>query len=1032
MSGVVNMATMKRSSFQVDYTLANPADGIEFSYYDAESWETKTLRVVSPAAGYETALNPARVTGEGITSEAHAAVMARWHLAQSLYQYKDISYSTDLEHLSYRRMSVLALQHDLTQWGFGGRVVNASTSGGVTMLHLDDAVPPPASGNAYIGLRIPGEAGYRVLRVQPFSGEPTNTIALAEEWPADAALPGSGAANPAHDTIWVYDFKQTPGYRVRVVSIEPEGDMKGAAVAVVPEGSEFWEYVLRGNYIPPANQSLLQTRPIASNLVISEEQTVQGDTVFTELVATFDITGPASRTVVLSDLDRNGELEQVAETTTRTARWRIPGAGTYPITVRPYSPDGFAGVAVSAIYTTQGADAPPVLVDTFTIEELSGGVRRYSWGYSDDTIQSADFAGVEIRYTAGSVTAPAWETMMPLGDTGYHAAAFEAVLPASGTWTFACRSRNTSGTLSPNARIVTQTLGANLGEQLGAVGDDAAAAQAAITQEIIDRFNADAAAIAQAAQDATNKANAARDAAIAHADVIGAQVADIISADEWVTGKDYPKGDLVKHNGTLYRALRANNSVEPGASGSGNDWQSVGNYDSLGEAVAASISMGTANASAIASEAQQLDAVQARMPAGAGQLATQASVSTEQQARVDGDNALSSRTSTIEGRMPTGTDKLANEARVVTGENASVTRDNALGTRVDGVQAKLPSDGGRSASEANVTSFAQASVDRDNALSTRIDTAQTTANGAQNTATSALNASNTNATAITGVRSQLRTGSGNLASNTAFEVDIAGWSTGFSNNGKSATYTRDPSGTNYVPSGGHTIGIQPSGATTGVVYLDGPLVQVESGTRYCYSAYVMSNRAGASIRLTPVRYDGQEQTELNPGREPEVNPTDPTLSTQWDRQAIFYTPTDGIRWVRLRFRQNASGGTAPFSQIYHPMLEVATADQTAPSPWSPSATGLDSKYASVTQSLSTNLNTLTGQFNAKYTLALQVNNYVSGITSVNNGTTSTIDFLTDAARFLSPNGGARTEFSNGNWRVYDQNGVLVSANGINI
>src|SRR5690606_1018763 len=115
------------------------------------------------------------------------------------------------------------------------------------------------------GLRIPGEQSYRVFAVQPFSTD-TNTITLATPWPADAAVPGVGPNNPAHDTIWIYDFKQTPGLRCRVVAISPEDDLRGAQVAVVPEPPEFWTYVLTGQYIPPSNQSLLQTNPIASNL----------------------------------------------------------------------------------------------------------------------------------------------------------------------------------------------------------------------------------------------------------------------------------------------------------------------------------------------------------------------------------------------------------------------------------------------------------------------------------------------------------------------------------------------------------------------------------------------------------------------------------------------------------------------------------------------------------------------------------------------------------------------------------------------
>ncbi len=481
LSGVVNMATIKKGQFQVDYTLTNAADGIEYTYVDGTSWDTKTIRV--PAPGVTTMLNPAQVTGEGVTTEEHAARLARWHLAQSLYQYKDISYSTDIEHLSYQRLSVLAMQHDMTQWGFGGRIVAATSSSGVVALHLDEPVPGPTTSSAYIGVRIPGERVYRVLRVKPFSGE-SNAIELLEAWPDDAALPGAAADNPAHDTLWIYDFKQTPGLRVRVVSVEPESDLKGASVRVVAEGPEFWNYVLTGNYVPSPGGSQLQTRPIASHLSITEQQIVQGDTVFTELTATFDITGPVGNVLVLA-AGSDQELLEVAQTQTRTATWRIPQADVYRIVVRPFAPDGTAGVAVSLTYATVGADVPPVLVDLFDVQERSGGVRLYTWGWLAETMRSADFAGVEIRYTAGTIAAPAWEEMTPVGDSGFHTAAFEAVVPASGEWTFACRSRNTSSELSAAMKIVHRTLGKNLGQTL-----DEITAEQVVQQEKIDAAEA--------------------------------------------------------------------------------------------------------------------------------------------------------------------------------------------------------------------------------------------------------------------------------------------------------------------------------------------------------------------------------------------------------------------------------------------------------------------------------------------------------------------------------------------------------------
>ncbi|MFK3845101.1 host specificity factor TipJ family phage tail protein [Stenotrophomonas sp. NPDC078853] len=531
LSGVVNMATIKKGQFQVDYTLTNGADGIEYTYLDSATWQSKTLRV--PAPGVTTMLNPAQVSGEGVTTEAHAVMLARWHLAQSLYQYKAISYSTDIEHLSYSRMSMLALQHDMTQWGFGGRVKGASIAGGKVTLQLDEPVPAPAQGNAFVGLRVPGERVYRVLRVQPFAGT-SDALVLADAWPADAALPGNSEANPAWDTLWIYDFKQTPGLRVRVTSIRPESDLKGAAVEVVAESPQFWQYVKTGEYVRDPNESLLQTRPVASDLKITERQVVQGDTEYTELQASFAITGPVGDTVVLSDLDGNAALEEVARTVTRTATWRIPGAGTYPVTVRPYSPDGNAGVAASVIYTTRGADAPPVLVDLFDVEQLSGGVRRYTWGFFSDTIQSANFAGVEIRYIAGRHAAPAWDAMTPLGDDGYHASAFEAVLPPAGEWTFACRSRNTAGTLSTGMQVLAKTLPANLGEVIGGIEDslEEQIQKQVEQQQQIDRDRADS--IARDAAEAAERAAAFAQAQVNLVNESALRLADVQSVRDRV------------------------------------------------------------------------------------------------------------------------------------------------------------------------------------------------------------------------------------------------------------------------------------------------------------------------------------------------------------------------------------------------------------------------------------------------------------------------------------------------------------------
>lgn len=888
LTGVVNMATIKKGSFQVEYTLSNASDGIEYTYVDPTTWQPVTLRVEAP--GITTMQNPARITGEGVTSEAHAAKMARYHLAQHLYQYKDISFSTDLEHLTYRRLSLLALSHDMTQWGYGGRLRAAVDDTGTVTVQLDEAVPFLAT--PYIGLRIPGEGVYRVFTVAPFVGE-SDALTLVEEWPVDAAFPGDDDDNPAHDTIWIYDIKATPGYRVRVVQIEPESDLKGARVAVVPESPEFWEYVNTGAYTPPVGQSLLPSRPVATNLQVSESQTVQGDTVFTELQATFDISGTmAYATVhVAQQLDGEwGDLVQVAETRTTQARFRVPAAGAYRIAVRPYNSAGGVGGVATADYLTVGADIPPPAFDVFDVQDQSGGIRKYTWGYGVDTLQAPDFAGAEVRYITGAVPAPVWADMTPVGDDGFHTAAFEAVVPAAGEWTFAARARNTSRELSDPV-VITRTLTNSLGEVIDGIE----------TGQVEDH----AAILATAADLAIAQAQLA---------VVQAQVGDILQADAWVLANAYPAGDLVQDSGTLYRALQAVPANTPLTDAA--YWESIGNYSSLGEAVAASISIGNTNTSDIGAESTRLDAVVARLPAGAGGLASEALVAAETAARVAADSA--------------------------------------------------------------------------------------------------------NASALTAVKAQLGSGK-NLLRNAAWEVDFSGITVEYNPSGAGITVDRNIVSPDYHPQGTTTLGWFRDGTPSEIIAFGIEPVAVEAERRYCVSIYGAAHRTHG---MASMQFHDAAGLFLGQVNTPSITALGGQTIAHFQRAHAFMVAPPGTATATLLFWANAATGDLPFQVYLRPMIEEATAEQTQPSPWSPSATGLDAKYAAVTQLMEAEVDSVGDIARASHTVVLDVNGNISGTRSENDGETSSFSVVADKFAIVSPAGGARTEYSAGNWRVYDASNVL--------
>lgn len=438
---VLNMGTIKAKSVSVDYDTQTTADELEFQYVDRARGNTwKSLRVTAP--GVVNPQNVGRVPMLGITTEAHAAILARFAMAQNIYQRKTVGAAVDLEHLTFRRGTVMALSHDLTQWGYGGRVQAAVNNAGTVTLTLDDVVPavgPSGQTARYVGLRIPGENQYRIFPVQAFTGS-SRTLTLASAWPVGVAVPGDSAANPAWDTIWIYDFKATPGQKLRVASVEPQGNMGGARVAFVPESAEFWTYVWTGAYTPPPNNSLLQGPPVCTGAVVSEELARQGNTYYTELTATISVTGSYDHAELWGSV-AGMPRRLLATTRSQALHWRGGLDEEWWLEVRPFSSIA-QGTSRELRYRVAGLRVPPSNVGaiTYTLEEV--GI-RLKW----DEIADPDRAGYEIRE----------------GGTSWETATLVAVVPtaqyvwkiqASGTKTIRIKALDTSKNYSVTASTV--------------------------------------------------------------------------------------------------------------------------------------------------------------------------------------------------------------------------------------------------------------------------------------------------------------------------------------------------------------------------------------------------------------------------------------------------------------------------------------------------------------------------------------------------------------------------------------------------
>lgn len=449
--GVISMASIKARSFSVAYDTLPTADELEFQYFDrarGNAW--KSLRVVAP--GVVTPRSTGRQSLTGVTSEAHAAYLARFSMAQNIYQRKTVTCELDLEYMTFRKGAVVAMSHDLTQWGYSGRLAACEDVAGEIRITLDDLAPgtnPVGGASArYIGLRLPGESQMRVFPVKAFSGD-SRSVVLDAPWPVGVPLPGASAGNPAHDTLWIYDFKSVPGQRLRIVAIEPVAN--GARLQMVPETSEFWAFAESGAYTPPPGASLLRPSPVVTSVVISEQLARQGNTFYTELSLSFESAGAFSRAELWGGEGVGTEtppMRKLASSMSQTLAWRGGLDERWHLMLQVFG-DLKVAEPYRMIYDVRGLRAPPEPFDVFTVLAQPDGTRQFNFAYTT-TPAPVDWLGAEIRYLPGLHATPDWESMQPLQvDRSYYTASpVEINQLLSGEHTFACRSRDTTGNTS--------------------------------------------------------------------------------------------------------------------------------------------------------------------------------------------------------------------------------------------------------------------------------------------------------------------------------------------------------------------------------------------------------------------------------------------------------------------------------------------------------------------------------------------------------------------------------------------------------
>ncbi|MGL6245653.1 host specificity factor TipJ family phage tail protein [Pseudomonas sp.] len=246
-----SMRNIKRGSFNLEFLTptADTADAVRITYFDSSLWKPLPLTAKLPDS---TASRPAKIELLGVTEREQAYREGIYMAAANRYRRTLIRFETEMEGFIPTYGDLVAINHDLPQWGQHGEVEvwDAATR----TLTLSEPLTWAEEGTHYLGLRRRDGSLAGPYVVTP--GATAHKVMLAE--PPDFTPYAGQDEERTHTTFgWGETWRQL----ARVISIRPTDTCRVALVCVNEDPSV--HTAEDGITAPPVNASQLPATPSA-------------------------------------------------------------------------------------------------------------------------------------------------------------------------------------------------------------------------------------------------------------------------------------------------------------------------------------------------------------------------------------------------------------------------------------------------------------------------------------------------------------------------------------------------------------------------------------------------------------------------------------------------------------------------------------------------------------------------------------------------------------------------------------------------
>ena len=431
-SQLFTVGNIKQDSFKEEFQgTQGRANVIEISFMNKDkNFERDVLPVFSDDYDASEALStPTQIELMGCTDLKQAYAHGRHALRANKYELRTCTFDAFVDAIACTIGDVILLQHDVTEWGCGGRVV--SVDGAAVTL---DRTVTMAEGKQYrLMVRDSKTDTLHTYEVQSVSGA---VVTLAQ------------AAEISADDLYTFGEATKEAKPFRVLSITKgmtEQTRKITCMEYYPE-----LYADDNTDVPIIDYTTQSDKLTVNNLlVIVEIKTLPDGTTLYDLAVSWRLPRSAVAKQIKVEYRRDGETEYTTQgvydgNATSSVITGVAAAVSYTVRVTCYNDLGLAGNAAMQTVYTAPKDAPPSKVQDFAALQDAGNssVLQLAWKANPET----DILGYRLFDGAGSVLVDL------IGGTSY-----SYFIPASGTYAFGIRAVNRSGVVSAETADVSIT-----------------------------------------------------------------------------------------------------------------------------------------------------------------------------------------------------------------------------------------------------------------------------------------------------------------------------------------------------------------------------------------------------------------------------------------------------------------------------------------------------------------------------------------------------------------------------------------------